>query len=230
MTAPVRAALFDFDGTLADSFAAITASTNHVRRSFGLPEMTEAAVRGYVGHGLENLMRELCPGFDTAEAVRRYREHHPSVMVAGTRLFPGVADTLATLHARGIKLGVCSNKAVAFTRTLVRTLGLDEVMTAVFGPEDAGGSPKPDPTMLLVACERLGVTPAEAVYVGDMSIDVRAGKAAGIPVWLVNVGQAGTDDPRQLAPDKVLGEFRELLAWFPFPQGEAGRHSPDRPQ
>jgi len=223
LTAPIRAALFDFDGTLADSFEAITASTNHVRHSFGLPALPEAEVRAYVGHGLENLMEELCPGFDTAEAVRRYREHHPSVMVSGTRLFPGVADTLATLHARGIKLAVCSNKAVAFTRSLIRSLGLGELMSAVFGPEDAGGKPKPDPTMLLAACERLGVTPAETVYVGDMSIDVLAGKAAGIPVWLVNVGQAGTDDPRTLGPDKVLGDFREILAWFPSPLGERGQ-------
>lgn len=207
---PIRAALFDFDGTLADSFAAITASTNHVRQSFGLPELAEREVRGYVGHGLENLMRELCPGFDPAEAVRRYREHHPSVMASGTRLFPGVAETLAELHARGIKLAVCSNKSVTFTRSLVGSLGLGELMAAVFGPEDAGGKPKPDPTMLLAACERLGVTPAETVYVGDMSIDVLAGKAAGIPVWLVHVGQAGTDDPRELGPDRVLAEFADI--------------------
>ena len=207
---PVRAALFDFDGTLADSFAAITASTNHVRQSFGLPELTETEVRGYVGHGLENLMEELCPGFDPAEAVRRYREHHPTVMVTGTRLFPGVADTLTALQTRGIKMAVCSNKAVAFTRSLVQSLGLGELMPVVLGPEDAGGKPKPDPTMLLAACERLGVSVSDAVYVGDMSVDVLAGKAAGIPVWLVNVGQAGTDDPTTLGPAKVLGEFREL--------------------
>ncbi len=208
---PTRAALFDFDGTLADSFAAITASTNPVRVSFGFPELTEAAVRGYVGHGLDHLMHDLCPGCDTAEAVRRYREHHPSVMAAGTRLFPGVAETLIALHARGIKLAVCSNKAVAFTRSLIDSLGLGDLMTTVLGPEDADGKPKPDPTMLLVACERLGVSAGDAVYVGDMSVDVLAGRAAGIPVWLVNVGQAGTDDPTALGPAKVLGDFRELV-------------------
>lgn len=210
MTPSVRAALFDFDGTLADSFAAITASTNHVRESFGLPPMSEGQVRRYVGHGLENLMAELLPGFDPAEGVRRYREHHPTVMAAGTRLFPGVADTLAALHARGVKMAVCSNKAVTFTRSLVESLGLGDLMGGVFGPEDAGGHPKPDPRMLLAACDRLGVSPAEAVYVGDMSVDVLAGRAAGIPVWLVHVGQAGTDDPRTLGPDRVLADFCEL--------------------
>jgi phosphoglycolate phosphatase len=207
---PIRAALFDFDGTLADSFAAITASTNHVRTSFGLPAMTEAEVRRYVGHGLRNLMVELAPGFDADEAVRRYREHHPTVMASGTRLFPGVADTVRDLHRRGVKLGVCSNKAVPFTRALVRGLGLGECMAEVLGPEDAGGKPKPDPTMLLEACRRLGVPPVETVYVGDMIVDVQAGKAAGIPVWLVHIGEAGDEDPRTAGPDRVLAEFAEL--------------------
>jgi 2-phosphoglycolate phosphatase len=207
---PVRAVLFDFDGTLADSFAAIAASANHVRHSFGLPEMTVAEVRKYVGYGLRNLMEELCAGFDPDEAVRRYREHHPTVMVSGTKLFPGVADTLHELHNRGVKLGVCSNKAVQFTKALVRDLGLGELMTGVFGPEDAGGKPKPDPTMLLEACSRLDVPPAETVYVGDMIVDVQAGKAAGIRVWLVHAGMAGHEDPTAAGPDRVLNEFTEL--------------------
>jgi phosphoglycolate phosphatase len=215
LTLPTRAALFDFDGTLADSFGAITASTNHVRRGFGLPELSEAEVRGYVGFGLEHLMRQLCPEFDTTEAIRRYREHHPSIMASGTRLFPGVRETLADLHARGVKLAVCSNKAVAFTRSLICTLGLGNYLPVVLGPEDVDGRAKPDPAMLLAGCEQLGVTPAEAVYVGDMSIDVRAGKAAGIPVWLVHVGQAGTEDPRTLGPAKVLDHFSDLSGLIP---------------
>src|SRR5437763_10073620 len=121
---PIRAALFDFDGTLADSFPAITASTNHVRRRYGLPELPEAAVRQYVGYGLPHLMAALVPNAPTDEAVAAYREHHPTVMAAGTKLMPGVADTLAELRRRGVRLGVCSNKAVRFTRRLVADLGL----------------------------------------------------------------------------------------------------------
>src|SRR5437899_152947 len=105
---PFRAALFDFDGTLADSFEAITASTNHVRESYCLPELPEEVVREYVGFGLTTLVEQLVPGADPAEAVARYRAHHPSVMYSGTKLMPGVAETLPILHQRGLKLGVCS--------------------------------------------------------------------------------------------------------------------------
>src|SRR3954467_6327035 len=99
---PVHAVLLDFDGTLADSFEAITASTNHVRRSFGLSDVPESVVRQYVGLGLPNLMQELLPDADTELAVARYREHHPTVMLTHTKLMPGVAETLPELRRRGL--------------------------------------------------------------------------------------------------------------------------------
>ena len=61
-TPPTRAVLFDFDGTLADSYAAITASVNHVRASFGFEALEETEVRRYVGRGPDLLMWTPCPG------------------------------------------------------------------------------------------------------------------------------------------------------------------------
>lgn len=208
---PTRAVLFDFDGTLADSFPAITASTNHVRGLYGLPELEEAEVRRYVGLGLEHLMRELVPTAPPADAVAAYRAHHPSVMFTGTRLMPGVADAIPVLRRRGLKLGVCSNKRVEFTKTLVGALGL--AMDVVLGPEDVG-APKPDPAMLLEGARRLGVSPAETIYVGDMAVDVEAGKAAGMETWLVRGGAVGQDEPTASGPDRVLTSFAELADLF----------------
>lgn len=209
---PIRAALFDFDGTLADSFAAITASTNHVRTSYGLPPLPESEVREYVGLGLHKLMEDLAPGADPDEAVRRYRAHHGSVMFAGTKLLPGVADTLTELARRGLKLAVCSNKQVAFTRELVTHFGLGPIFAHVLGPDDVGGRAKPDPAMLFEACTRLGVRPADAVYVGDMAVDVDTAKAAGIPVWLVPGGATGTEAPTAAGPDRILVAFTDILS------------------
>jgi phosphoglycolate phosphatase len=210
----VTAVLFDFDGTLADSFPAITASTNHVRSLYGLPPMTEAEIRVFVGLGLEHLMRTLVPTAPPADAVAAYREHHPTVMVEGTRLFPGVADTLAELRRRGYRMAVCSNKAVRFTRALVDALGLGPVFREVLGPEDVG-RPKPDPAMLVEGIRRLGAAASEAVYVGDMAVDVHTGQAAGVPVWLVLGGATGTEDATAAGPDRVLAEFHELLELLP---------------
>ena len=206
----IRAVLYDFDGTLADSFAAITASTNHVRQLHQLPAISESIVRQYVGLGLPFLMEELVPGFPTEQTVAEYREHHAAIMQSGTKLLPGVMDTIQEVHRRGFKQGICSNKRVEFTRQLAAELGLTPYCPEVLGPEDVG-VPKPDPAMLLEAVRRLEVAVHEAVYIGDMSIDVETAKAAGMPVWIVPGGASGRHSAEAAGPDRMLKEFREIL-------------------
>jgi phosphoglycolate phosphatase len=213
---PFLAALFDFDGTLADSFAAITSSTNHVRASYGLPLLPEAEVRKYVGYGLAQLMGDLVPGAPVDEAVNRYRAHHATVMVSETRLMPGVAETIPELARRGYRLGVCSNKRVEFTRTLIRTLGLHDYFACVLGPDDVGQRAKPDPAMLLEGLTRLKVSANETVYVGDMVVDVQTAKAAGVPVWLVLADETADVSPVEGEADRVLRSFAELQVLLPI--------------
>jgi phosphoglycolate phosphatase len=209
----IRAALFDFDGTLADSYAAITASVNHVRAHFGLPPMSEAEVRLSVGHGLGRLVRDLVPGADHTEAAALYSAHHPSVMYTQTRLLPGVADALPRLRAHGVRLAVCSNKPVAFTRKLVEALSVAEDFDAVLGPEDVA-RPKPAPDMLLEAMRRLGANPAEVVYVGDMTVDVETARAAGVTVWAVATGSHDRATLAAARPDRLLDDLTGLAALF----------------
>jgi phosphoglycolate phosphatase len=213
----IQAVLFDFDGTLADSFAAITASTNYVRGCYGLPPLSEAEVRQFVGYGLTHLMTTLVPGVPVEEAVARYREHHTGVMLTHTRLMPGVAETLPQLAQRGFRMAVCSNKRVEFTQQLVAALGLKDYFACILGPDDVGQRAKPDPAMLLEALNRLKVSANQTVYIGDMVVDVQTAKAAGIPVWLI----VPADSPlrrelcHDLQPDRLLESFSELGELLP---------------
>ncbi len=207
--------LFDFDGTLADSFDAIIASTNHVRRHFGYTELPGEQIRRLVGLGLAQLMRDVVPQVLPDEAIAVYRSHHPTVMQSGTRLFPGVAETLAELQRRGYRLAVCSNKAVAFTRQLVQHLGVADYFREVLGPEEVGGQAKPHPAMLQLAMQRLNLPPTATLYVGDMIVDIQTARAAGVPVWIVTTG---TQEPALLQaqqPDRLLANLPELLHWLP---------------
>jgi 2-phosphoglycolate phosphatase len=206
-----RAIVCDFDGTLADSYAGITASVNFVRASHRLPPVSEADVRPHVGRGPTHLLVHTVPAGDPEANVALYRKHHPSVMFSGTRLFPGVASTLKRLHEAGLKLAICSNKPVVFTKQLVEHFGLAPCFNAVVGPEDAP-RPKPAPDMLLEAMKRLAVTPAETLYVGDMTVDIATARAAGVSVWVI---PSGSDSPDSLAaakPDRILGDFAELAS------------------
>jgi phosphoglycolate phosphatase len=103
-----------------------------------------------------------------------------------------------------------------FTKQLVESLQLQPIFDVVLGPDDVG-APKPDPAMLLEAIRRLGVSKNEAVYVGDMAIDVHTARRAGIPVWIVPGGATGLESPESAGPDKILTRFEDLLVLLPEP-------------
>jgi phosphoglycolate phosphatase len=205
---PFDTVLFDLDGTLIDSFAAIASSVNHVRQRRGLPELSEAEVSKSVGRGAIRLMQDVVPVGDWQENLAWYHEHHPSVIRPLTRLLPGAVETLQGLHEAGKKLGICSNKPVVFTRELVEHLGIASLFEALLGPEEVA-RPKPAPDMLLEAMRRLGSRAERTLYVGDMTVDIETARAAGVTVWAI---ATGTQSAEMLhGADRVLSRLEELL-------------------
>jgi phosphoglycolate phosphatase len=207
---PLRAVLFDFDGTLADSYDAIAASVNHVRAHHGLPPLSVAEVRVHVGRGPGYLLAHTVGVGDAKENEARYRQHHPTVMRQGTRLLPGAAEALHALKQSGLKLAVCSNKPRAYTKALLESLGIAPLFDAVLGPEDVK-RPKPAPDMLLAALERLKVHADEALYVGDMTVDITTARGAGVRVWVVPTGSDSREAIEAAQPDQLLASLAELL-------------------
>jgi phosphoglycolate phosphatase len=219
----VRAVIFDCDGTLVDSYQAITASVNHVRARHGLSPLSEAEVRRHVGRGPVNLLQHTVPGSNVEADLAEYKTHHPSVLKSGSRLLPHVAEELSVLNQRGLRLAVCSNKLRTFTLQLLDILGIGRYFQAVIGPEDAPRL-KPAPDMLLAALGRLGVSPPEALYIGDMAVDIETARAAGVTVWVVRTGSDTMATLRAAKPDRVLedlGNLSALLGQSPT-HGEGG--------
>jgi len=210
VAATFRAVLFDLDGTLVDSYPAITASVNHVRALHGLPPLSEPEVRRHVGRGAGHLLQHTVPVGEGEANTAAYRAHHPSVLRSGTRLLPGAAEVLRGLHERGLLLGLCSNKPIAFTRELIAYLGIASYLNVVLGPEDVP-RPKPAPDMLYAALSRLNVAADQALYVGDMTVDIQTARAAGVAVWVVPTGSDTIEALRQAHPDCLLRDLGELL-------------------
>lgn len=204
-----EAVLFDFDGTLADSYPAITASVNHIRSLYNLPELSVAEVKPFVGHGPENLLEHTVPGCLPLTDGRKYREHHPSVMYDRTHLFPGVLDALRQLSAHGIRLGICSNKPNRFTRALLDHFGVLTLFSVILGPEDVPLA-KPAPDMLIRAAELLSLDRQRILYVGDMRVDLRTARSAGVPVWLVPTGSDSRDDLLAAGPDRLIDAIADI--------------------
>lgn len=206
--ASFRAVLFDFDGTLADSYPAIAASVNHVRGWHGLPPLPVAEVKRHVGRGPNYLIEHTVPGSDAAD-VDRYRAHHPSVMIEGTALLPGAREAIDSLHRAGKAIGLCSNKPVKFSTELLRHFGFGEKFGVILGPELVP-APKPAPDMLQLALRRLELRAEEVLYVGDMTVDIDTARAAGVTVWIVPTGSDTLATLEKARPDRMLRDLYDL--------------------
>jgi phosphoglycolate phosphatase len=185
----VRGVVFDLDGTLVDSYDAIACSLNHARAAFSRPPLPTAEVRLRVGHGLESLIVDLVSATEVERGVHLFRERYASCFADSTMALPAARETLARLTAAGLRLAVASNKPERFSRAILERLALAPFVQYVAGPE-AAGSHKPDAAMLNLCLAELGLTPGDALYVGDMVLDVETGERAGVPVVLVRGGSS----------------------------------------
>ncbi|MER2552616.1 MAG: phosphoglycolate phosphatase [Thauera sp.] len=197
MSAPARfsprAVLFDLDGTLLDTIADLADAANLMLAELGRPARTQAEIHSFVGKGIPNLVwRCLTEGARATEAevetaVAVFRRHYAVVNGASTTIYPGVVETLQTLRARDVRLAVVTNKAEAFTLPLLERMEIAHYFDTVVSG-DTLPVKKPDPATVRLACERLGVTPTQALMIGDSANDALAAQGAGMPVLLVTYG------------------------------------------
>jgi phosphoglycolate phosphatase len=205
------AVLFDFDGTLIDSFRAIAASVNFIRHLNGAPPLSVAEVTRHVGRGPDYLLSHTIPGYQPQLDLGRYRDHHPTVMFESTVLMPGAAEALERLHETGKWLGLCSNKPRLFSERLLDHLGIRPYFEVVLGPEDVA-HPKPAPDMLCAALARLSLPATRVLYVGDMTVDIETARAAGVAVWVVPTGSNTRAVLEAARPDRMLDGLADLVA------------------
>lgn len=180
-----RAVLFDLDGTLSDSLGDIHAALDTARRELGLSGVTADQVRGWVGSGAAMLVaRSLGHADESAADVRRVLARFLAVYETHaderSTLYPGVADALAALRARGVRLAVTTNKPARAADALLRGLGIFDRFDTIVTPEVAGVR-KPYPAFVRCALDRLGVAAPDALVVGDGLPDLEAAHGAGVP-------------------------------------------------
>jgi phosphoglycolate phosphatase len=221
---PVRGLLFDLDGTLLDTAADIAHALNRAIGEYGWPPLAVGDVTRMIGRGapmlIERAAAARAPGMSAAERaamLERFLHHYGALEEADearAQPYAGVAVALRELHEAGMPIAVVTNKQRRFALALLQRLGLDAWVGVVVGG-DTCERRKPDPQPLLFACESLAVAPAQALRVGDSINDVRASRAAGIPIICVPYGYNEGEDPRALPCDAIIENLAELpgLLW-----------------
>ena len=209
----VKAVIFDLDGTLADTLEDLTDAYNYGLDQLGQPNNTPEAFRLMVGTGSLDLCRKALPAdrSELAEGLLRisldYYTHH---CLDKTRPYPGITELLDALTSRGIRQAVLSNKPQSFVKTMSEELFGSDRFELIAGQLDHVPL-KPDPTAVLSMLEKMKVSPAATLYVGDSGVDMAT--AVNAKLTAVGVTWGFRDRPELLATgaDHIIDHPRQLL-------------------
>lgn len=201
--------IFDLDGTLVDSKDGIVQRINFALRKVGLEEKSSEEIGSYIGTGVDDLVsKTLGPEaqglFSRTKAIfENYRINNPD----NARLYPGVKDILE--HFKDKRKVIITNRKREFAEPTMKSLGIYDYFEDIVGADDVECM-KPSPCPLDYAMSKFKTDKEKTMIVGDMYVDVLAGKKAGIFTCAVTYGIGKREEILQAKPDFVIDNILKL--------------------
>ena len=192
----IKAVLFDLDGTFANTAPDLAAALNHTRATRNLPPMPLGIIRPQASHGSRGLLKlgfdiePDAPGYDTLRDL--FLDYYERNICVHTRLFAGMAELVAALEQRNVAWGIVTNKPHRYTVPLMQALGYAERAACLISGDTCAHA-KPHPEPMLKACELIGVTPEQCLYLGDDLRDMQAANAAAMRGIIAGYGYISND-------------------------------------
>ena len=193
----LNAVFFDLDGTLLDSAPDFYVAMHQLTDEYQQPRIDEARIRETVSNGaraLTTLAFNLKPdenGF--AERHQRLLDIYYQHMGQHCALFPGMEQLLSNISSARLFWGIITNKPARFTDPILERIALQRPPNLVICPDHVKHT-KPDPEPMLLACNKVGCLPSEAIYIGDHQRDIDCGISAGSPTIAVSFGYIQSRD------------------------------------
>jgi phosphoglycolate phosphatase len=188
---PYRLAVFDFDGTLADSRRGIVLAVEAALARHGVASPGDPAIAALIGLPLDVFFSRLAPPGSDAALVAAlsdaYREAYPPLARETTRLYDGVADALLRLSERGVRMAIATSKSFRGATAAALNLGIARHFEIIVAA-DTVAMPKPHPESVERALAFFGVGASEALVIGDTTYDVDMGRRAGVDTCAVTWG------------------------------------------
>lgn len=208
----MRAVLFDFDFTLADSSAGVVECFAHGFERVGLPNVEAERVRRTIGLTLDEALRIL-HGVDDPRVVRTFfdafRERAADVMVPSTRFLERALEAVQACRDAGVATAICSTKKRSHIEGVLERDGVVSLFDVVIGHDDVAAA-KPAPDALHAALARLDVGTDRALYVGDHPVDAEAATRAGVAFVAVLTGPSQRDEFGAHAVHEFLASIDEV--------------------
>jgi phosphoglycolate phosphatase len=210
--------LFDLDGTLVDSAPDLAGAINDLRLARGFDALPYERLRPMVGSGARGMVGVafgLAPGDAGYEALKdEFLDRYARRLLQETAVFAAMQPVLQRLEALALPWGIVTNKALRFAEPLVQGLQLHQRAAVLIGG-DSTPFTKPHPQPLLEAARRIGIAPAQCVYIGDDLRDVSAGRAAGMATAAAAWGYLGAGESvDDWGADAIFHAPGALLGWL----------------
>lgn len=227
----VKAVLFDLDGTLVDTLDGLTELVNQMRGDFDKPPLKKEVVGTFIGKGMSVLIRRSLVNstdyqthplsdaiFDLA--VTSMKRHIDAGKYNKGTAYPDARSSVLRIKEAGYKVALVTNKPYAMTLVSLKEAGLEGLFEVIIGG-DTAAHPKPYPDPLLLACQKLGVEPTNAIMVGDSGNDTGSALAASMPSILLTTGwNEGISLEEIVKRDKVGAIFSRMSQVADFLLGD----------
>jgi phosphoglycolate phosphatase len=205
-----RALLLDLDGTLVDASAPIADGIMALAAHHGLSVPDRAWALARIGFSPRETWSLLGAG-DPDALVAEFRGRYMADLPARTIVLPGARAALTALRHHGYRLALASTRATESAQATLAHAGMLPLLEHVLGG-DLVAHHKPAPDVILLALERLGLEPHEALMIGDTAADVGAAHAAGLSCWAVLGGTHDEATLRAAGADSILSGIAALPA------------------
>lgn len=208
-------AIFDLDGTLSDPAVGIGRSLNFALDAFGYRTLSALEISQYVGPPLDWAFREIVPGAShdrVLALVAKYRERYRDVGYRENTLYPGIAEALVRLSARGVPMGVCTSKRTDFAEQILEMFCLRHHFRFVEGGDIGVAKGNQLRTLL----EQDAIRPASTM-IGDRAADIEAARANGLRAVGVLWGHGAKAELVAAGPDVLIESPTELASLLAAP-------------
>ncbi len=210
----MKAIIFDFDGTLADSGECGFLATQQAFKECNLPIPNKKEVDYYMGIPIEQSFHEMTnhtlADDQFTKLLQLFRQAYQTFEEQTITAFPHLNEVLNTLRKQGLLLFVVSSKKTDVLYRNLQKLQLEHFFTDWIGSDQVEHY-KPHPDGILKITKRYSLKTTECVMVGDAIFDIQMGKAAGCETVAVNWGSHSKSQLLQEEPSFFAHEVKDLI-------------------
>lgn len=206
----IKLIIFDLDGTLVNAYQAVCESLKYALGALGYPLADDLTIKRSVGWGERNLMSRFVRAEDIDKIISIYRQHHKHSLKRGTKFMPGAKELLKTLKEKDFILAVATNRPEWSTNVILSHLRIKDYFSYILCG-DMLKKQKPAPEILEKILAKFSLKPNEALFVGDMTVDVQTGNSAGVPTVAVATGSSTEEELSVLKPFRIIRNISNLI-------------------